>query len=78
MENLKLKSRRIIKAHNSRIISLPPVWTNAWEGQIGDYVSLEIGHDHELIIRPLSPKKKALLDEFFESHYLTILPRREQ
>jgi len=78
MENLRLKCRRIVKAHNTRIISLPPVWTNAWDGEIGDYVSLEIGKDHELIIRPLSPEKKALLDEFFETHLLTILPRREK
>jgi len=78
MTNLILKSRKIVRAHNSKNISLPPVWTNAWEGQIGDYVSVEIGQDHELIIKPISPEKKALLDEFFESHYLTILPRREQ
>jgi len=76
MKNLVLKSRKIVKAHNSRNISIPPVWMDAWEGQIGDYVSVEIGQDHELIIRPLSPEKKALLDEFFETHLLTILPRR--
>jgi len=78
MKNLVLKSRKIVRAHNSRNISLPPVWMDAWEGQIGDYVSVEIGQDHELIIRPLSPEKKTKLDEFYETHYLTILPRREQ
>jgi len=78
MENLTLRSRRIVRAHNSRIISIPPVWMDAWEGKIGDYVSIEIGQDHELIIRPLSPEGKARLDEFFGTHFITVLPRREQ
>ena len=67
-----------MKAHNTRIISLPPVWMDAWEGQIGDYVSVEIGQDHELIIKPLSPEGKTRLDEFYDTHFLTILPRREK
>ena len=49
--------RKIIPQGYSRLLTLPLFWLNSAGIEAGDYVSLSLGKDNELIIKPKKVRK---------------------